>query len=78
MISSLLIIDSFMFKGQSFASNDDAQQTEDLLRNLNVRNLDRRKKSFDERDRSSPSINRLNFAKPSVLKGEQTGSKSKK
>jgi hypothetical protein len=66
-------------KGEKLSSNDDSQQTGDLLRSLN---LNRRK---DERSRtSSSSTDRLNLAKPLDLTGkkqkragEQTGQKAK-
>jgi hypothetical protein len=70
-------------KGGTLSSNDDSQQTGDLLRSLN---LNRRKKSLDERTQtsSSSSTDRLNLAKPLDLTGkkqkragEQTGQKAK-
>lgn len=64
-------------------SNDDGNQTEDLLRSLNVKNLNRRKKFVNERDRSS-SQDKVDLAKPFNLterkqkrEGDQSGQKQK-
>ena len=58
-------------------TNDNDNQTEDLLRSLNVKNINQRKKSFDQN-------NRVNLSKPFNLtekkqkrEGDTTGQKQK-
>lgn len=52
ILSRLDIVFFLLFKGETLSSNNDGNQKEDSFRNLN-----RKKKSFDERDR-------VNLAKP--------------
>ncbi|CAF3432969.1 unnamed protein product [Rotaria sp. Silwood1] len=66
---------------ETLLSKDDDHQTEDLLRSLNVKNLNRQKKFVNERDRSS-SNDRIKSAKSFESRdrkpkreGEQSGQK---
>ncbi|CAF1171697.1 unnamed protein product [Rotaria sordida] len=69
---------------ETLLSKDDGHQAEDLLRTLNVKHLNRQKKSVNVRDRSSPN-DTVKFTKSFDSKerkpkreGEQSGQKEKK